>query len=550
MDPIEDFVAVYRRERDQWECLKNRAFDVCNAGLKQIGVMSLVTSRVKNADSLKKKLDSRNNLKAYSSQSSIMDDQLDFVGLRIALYFPHQKGDVIQMLKLQFQYGSMRPFDRDWKPEDPGIYQNLFGQYVADHVWVSLREKDQPGAGKYATSIFEIQLRSVLMDAWAGISQDLTYKAFSGDPTARELKLLDALKGHVEVGELVLEQLYHVHQKRLETENEPILSPRDLREVMVDSLPESQISEVEIGDLDALLLALRGISADTPLGLRGFLRSHGMRSDLRGELRRFHHEFQPVPPTIAFCFLQKVVAYISTREELQREVTAKIRRYQDRAWWDSRYWQPLIWLSLKLSPSLAVPSVALTASQVRKYVHLWCAEHYGRTRASGTFDDECVIDCFHRTKEGSALAFEFVAELCTLGLGPTEATYMEEHEECDHEDDRFTVIANAMHRAYTADSQAWVGAVYDFNISLRNHDTKDTYSFLHSTDVALWLLSLDKIDLLVELLKEWPLGDQLRGQPKKCLEAINKLAETDSSQSMLRLLRQETGGFIFLDIES
>lgn len=537
MDPVQDFVAVYRQERDEWERLKNRALDICHVGLKEISVMSLVTSRVKNADSLKKKLGTRNNLKAYSSQSSIMNDQLDFVGLRIALYFPHQKREVIQMLKTQFQYGSMRPFDRDWKPDDPGIYQNLFGQYVADHVWVSLREKDQPGAGKYGTYIFEIQLRSVLMDAWAGISQDLTYKALSGDPTARELKLLDALKGHVEVGELVLEQLYHVHKRRLETENEPILSPRDLRDVMVDLLPESQISGVELGDLDTLLLALRGVSADTPRSLCDLLRSHGMRSDLRGELHRFQHEFQPVPPTLAFCLLQKIVAYISGQEQLQRKVTAKIREYQNRPWWDSRYWQPLIWLSLKLSTSLEVPSVARTALQVRKYVHLWCAEHYGRTRAPGTFDDACVIDCFHRTREHSALAFEFVAQLCILGFGPTEPMYMEEHDEYDYDDDRFTVIANAMHIAYTADSQAYMGAVHDFRMSLRDHDTKDVYSFLHSTDVSLWLLSLNRVDLLVELLKEWPLDDQLFGQPKKCLTAITRLAEADPNQTMLRLLK-------------
>jgi len=123
-------------------------------------------------------------------------------------------------------------------------------------------------SSKHAGYRFEIQLRSVLMDAWAGISQDLEYKALSGELTIPEHKLLDAIKGHVEVGGLMLEQLHRVHRKRVETENERITTARELGEVLVDSVPDSQLAKIEIGDLEALLTGLRVVESDTPAGLQ------------------------------------------------------------------------------------------------------------------------------------------------------------------------------------------------------------------------------------------------------------------------------------------
>jgi ppGpp synthetase/RelA/SpoT-type nucleotidyltranferase len=549
MDVIDKFIVTYQQERSQWERLKDCAIEICNDGLEGIGVMGNVTGRVKSEDSLKKKLESRKLFKEYRDQNSIMNDQLDFVGLRIALYFPHQKQDVIQMLKDKFHYEFMRPFDRNWKPFEPGIYQNLFGQYVADHVWVCLHENDRGGVEKHSSHKFEIQLRSVLMDAWAGISHDLEYKALSGDPTGTELKLLDALKGHVEVGELMLEQLHRVHRRRVETENEPILSSREVGEILVDYVPENQVSKANMGELDSLLVVLRGIGANTPWGFRDLLRKHEIKKKLGASMERFQRDFQPVPTTVVFCLLEMVLPNLSTQEQQFREVTATIRMSQDRAWYDSRYWQPLIWLSRELVSSAETSSMSLTASQVHKYAHIWGAEHYVRSQTPITLDDDCVIDCLSRTHERSAPGIEFVAELCILGLAPTAPEYMEEHDEDDNQDDRFQVIAAAMRRAYDTDAQAWTQAIYDYSVSLRDYGTISTYKFFHSADVCLWLMSLDESDLLVGLLKDWPLKGRPYSGTNESLEEICDLAEKLQNRAMIGLLKGEINGFHMLDMQ-
>ncbi|KAF4422200.1 hypothetical protein F53441_14304 [Fusarium austroafricanum] len=328
MDVIDNFIAKFQHERDQWEQLKDHAIEICKDTLRDIQTIGIVTGRVKTSESLRKKLIARNAGKRYLGEDSILKDQLDFVGLRIALYFPSQKQDIFNHLQETFHYESLRPFDRDWKPREPGIYQNLFGQYVADHLWVSLRTQDQGLAGPHAKQPFEIQLRSVLMDAWAGISHDLQYKALSGHLTGTELKLLDALKGHVEVGELMLEQLYQAHRKRIETEKEPIPSVQDLRYIILDSIPGNQASGLRLGDLDALILVLRCLQCANPHTVRVLLHEY-TKVNLRLQLDTFERTFDPLPGTVVFFLLEKLLPHVESQGQSFLQVAEVIRARQE-----------------------------------------------------------------------------------------------------------------------------------------------------------------------------------------------------------------------------
>ncbi|CAJ2500884.1 Uu.00g037370.m01.CDS01, partial [Anthostomella pinea] len=514
--------------------------EICIAGLKGINVAANVTGRVKTDDSLTKKLRRRSSLKPYCDHESIMDNKLDFVGLRIALYFPDQEDRVIQMLKKKFLFESMRPFDRDWKPHEPGIYQNTFGQYVADHVWVSLYESDRGPAGKYADYRFEIQLRSVLMDAWAGISHDLQYEAHSGYLTVTELKFLHALKGHVEVGEMMLEQLHRVHLKRIETENETICTLRELREVLINSVPEYQLANCQIGDLDALLIVLKATHADTPRTFRRLLQRFDVKTQLCEDLEQWRHSFQPIPTTVAFYLLQRALPTVSTQPEEFCDVARRVREHHPRLWYDSRYWQPLLWLSRELLRLSELGNPYLENSHIRVYAHIWCAEFYLKTNTPTTPDDTCVVDCLSRTGECSAPGLQFFTELCILGLAPTatEYRYEQEHDEPDYEDDRFKLIAVLMIRMYTLDPQAWLQAVYDYKTSLWSWAAMVTDAFFRSADIALWLMSLREQDLLEQLLRHWPFqgrrsGDEAHG----CWARICSLAKSHQDKGMFRLLQ-------------
>lgn len=549
---IDSFLEIYRQDTRDWNTLKDSAVKLCSESVKDIDVMANVTGRVKADDSLKAKLVTRNAEKACHSHESIMDDQLDFVGLRIALYFPDQREDVISMLKDKFLYESTRPFDRSWKPNDPGIYEHMFGQYVADHLWVYLHRKDRVNAGKHSGYKIEIQLRSVLMDAWAGISHDLEYKALSGDSTVTELKLLDALKGHVEVGEIMLSQLHRIHRKRVETENEAFGTVRDLAEALIDSVPENQLSKENIGDLDALLVGLKGIQADTPYLFRSALQNVGAKTNLRENLERWQDTFKPVPATAVFYLLEKLLPDLSTEKQEFMEVVERVRAYRPRPWYDSPYWQPLIWLSRELIRSMDEPNTPITSSQIRKYAHIWCAQFYLCSQPPDEQDDNSAIECFSRTAQCATLGIELTAKLCVLGLAPTAPEYMEEHDEVDDEDNRFEVVATFMQRAYAIDSQAWIQAVYDYSASLRSHELSGSYGFFHSIDIALWLLSIHNQDLLVRLLQHWPFQGRPYRLPgrQECWSEIQNVAKHSQNEQMLRLLRGDVRGFYILDQES
>ncbi|KAI1271646.1 hypothetical protein F5Y07DRAFT_382258 [Xylaria sp. FL0933] len=554
MDIIDNFMTIYRREHDEWSRLKDTAIEICIAGLEETGVAGNVTGRVKTNESLMKKLRKRSLVKAYLNHETIMSDQLDFVGLRIALYFPDQRECVIKMLKDKFVYQSTRPFERDWKPHEPGIYQNMFGQYAANHIWVCLHGRDRDSGGKYASNRLEIQLRSVLMDAWAGISHDLEYKALSGDLTVTELKLLDALKGHVEVGELMLEQLHRVHRKRIETENETITSSRELGEVLVNSIPESQLANAQIGDLDALLVVLKAMDADTPRRFRALLSTLDVKAQLREDMEHWRQKFDPVPATVAWYLVERFMPHLSTQRNEFCAIAFRVRELRPRNWYDSRYWQPLLWLSRELNRTLELPGPAFKDSYIRKYVHIWCAEFYHRIIPPTIKDDACVAECLSRTGECSASGLQFLSELCVLGVAPTALEYEELHAEPDYTDNRFEVVAIFMIRTFDIDSQAWLQGVYDFREALYEYDTSTADRFFRSVDIALWLASLHAQDLLGQLLRYWPFHNSLSGginpERQRFNTDLSNFATNYQCQQLLRPLQGDEKGYRMLDLQS
>ncbi|KAI2470289.1 hypothetical protein F4781DRAFT_441900 [Annulohypoxylon bovei var. microspora] len=257
-------------------------------------------------------------------------------------------------------------------------------------------------------------------------------------------------------------------------------------------------------DLDMLLVVLKAMNADTPRGFRDMLRRFDARTKLREDMDRWRYKFQPVPTTVAFYLLERILPSLSEQKTEFCEVAAKVRAYRPRDWYDSRYWQPLLWLSRELLQSLDRPGLSLTDSQIRKYAHIWCAEFYLRTQVPTTPDDTCVVECLSRTRERLAPGIEFIAELCILGPAPTAPEYTEEHDDEDYQDDRFQLVAAIMLHTYAAELQAWLQAIYDYNVSLRVYDTTNTEKFFRSADISLWLMSLREQDLLVQFLEHWP----------------------------------------------
>ena len=81
----------------------NLTLKICKEMLKKRNVEANVTGRVKSKDSLMKKLYCWHSTSNFSNRQAILNNRLDFVGLRISLYFPDEKAKVIEMIEETFR---------------------------------------------------------------------------------------------------------------------------------------------------------------------------------------------------------------------------------------------------------------------------------------------------------------------------------------------------------------------------------------------------------------------------------------------------------------
>ncbi|KAI1743442.1 hypothetical protein F4680DRAFT_445316 [Xylaria scruposa] len=297
------------------------------------------------------------------------------------------------------------------------------------------------------------------------------------------------------------------------------------------------------------------MNANTPRGFRALLSRLDINTQLREDLERWRHRYQPVPATVAFYLVERILPHLSTQRDEFCAITFRMREHiRPRAWYDSRYWQPLLWLSRELLRSLELPDPIFEDSWIHKYVHIWCAQFYFRTTVPDTKDDTCVAECLFRTRECAAPGLQFLAELCVLGLAPTAPEYIKQHDELDYQDDRFEVVALLMMRMYEIDSQAWHQGIHDFRLSLYYCDVSATDNFFQSVDIALWLMSVHANDLLRQTLRHWPLQDRLCGvhnhERQELCERIYRFIESRGCQKLLRLLQGDEKGYYMLDLES
>ncbi|KAF3003623.1 hypothetical protein E8E13_007526 [Curvularia kusanoi] len=116
-------------------------------------------------------------------------------------------------------------------------YQERMGYYEAQHYCIRLKN-DCKGVSGYDDELVEIQVRTVLMDAWAEVRHDMDYKAIMGSATGDELRVLDAIKGSIMSCEILQDHLFVLRKQHLERDAErwTKASPNDLRISIIDSM--------------------------------------------------------------------------------------------------------------------------------------------------------------------------------------------------------------------------------------------------------------------------------------------------------------------------
>jgi len=270
---IEDFLDHYNRELDFFGEVARTVHLKIEAALISHGIRAIVTSRAKRPDRLREKLEKRHRTNNYKDLDEIYKDIIDLSGVRVALYFPADRdrvGAVIDELFAKVRKPKTFP---ETKTPKPG---KRFIGYVAVHYLVRLKSESLPETQlRYASTVVEVQVASVLMHAWAEVEHDLVYKPEKGDLSEDELAILDEINGLVLSGEIALERLQRAIERRSSKDDVPFKDQFDLASFLAQRASKLDMSISDIGKVDLLIDVLRELREDSPAKLRRYIERVG-----------------------------------------------------------------------------------------------------------------------------------------------------------------------------------------------------------------------------------------------------------------------------------
>lgn len=274
MGLVEDFIARYRKEYDFYDQAARLAAQLLETSIQTAGIRAMVTFRAKAPGRLEEKVRQRAPGKAYDSVEDIFRDIPDLAGVRVALYFPGERGEVGKIIaKLFVVEGSPRTFPSGAVPS----YTKRFSGYLATHYRVRLRESALNEAQRrYREALIEIQVASVLMHAWAEVEHDLVYKPVQPGLSDEEYSILDELNGLVMAGEIALERLQRAAETRVTARGRAFLNHYDLAAYLLDRFSvilKGAGFEAGLGRVDLLYGLLKDVGKASPERIEGYLSS-------------------------------------------------------------------------------------------------------------------------------------------------------------------------------------------------------------------------------------------------------------------------------------
>ena len=111
--------------------------------------------------------------------------------------------------------------------------EKRFRGYTEEARYVSFRSEREALPKPFDELWVEIQTRSVIMDSYINISHGLEYKALTGILSDQEIQILESMNGLAQTGEVVLQHLQYIHQRRVQSDAET-LRPEEIVPVITD----------------------------------------------------------------------------------------------------------------------------------------------------------------------------------------------------------------------------------------------------------------------------------------------------------------------------
>lgn len=189
--------AEYLERRHIYDALANEAVFILRERIADAGIkIHLVEHRVKETTSVIEK-GRRKEL------ADPLNELTDLVGCRVICLFRSDIEKIGQIIKNSFDVVTLD----DKISENP----DAFG-YMSVHYIVKMRDFTGPRYDKIRNLLFEIQVRTISMHAWAAISHHLDYKG-DWDVPAHLKKALNALSGLFYVADDTFERFFAESQE-------------------------------------------------------------------------------------------------------------------------------------------------------------------------------------------------------------------------------------------------------------------------------------------------------------------------------------------------
>jgi ppGpp synthetase/RelA/SpoT-type nucleotidyltranferase len=242
-------------------------------------------------------------------------DLTDLLGLRVTTYFSDDVDKVAELFRSEFLIDAVNSVDKR-----ESIKEDQFG-YISLHFVAELSAA-RSGLVEYRPfrgRKFELQIRSVLQDAWAEIEHDLGYKADVGLP--RELRRrFSRVAGLLEIADaefvgLRNELLQHVSDVEQRIDQDQGADELELDQVTVAAIIEA---DRDLAHIDAEIAAALGVELESTVnGRYAAARARDLQEEnvhTIGDLRGLLEERRPVLREFARSWLEATGAEMGDRE--------------------------------------------------------------------------------------------------------------------------------------------------------------------------------------------------------------------------------------------
>ncbi len=196
----------YRAARVKYESLLHEFRHDMSARFRALEIEPTIKARVKSFESYYKKLMTR--ARSFGSNAELVEIS-DFLGLRVVCPFLEDLGVIEQQLRAAYQIVEVERKGAEYSVHEFG--------YSSIHYLIQVPMDMLQRAGFDDAQICEVQVRTILQDAWAEVEHELIYKnEFSpfDEPLRRKLAALNA---NLSLSDIIFQEIRE-YQRQLQSE--------------------------------------------------------------------------------------------------------------------------------------------------------------------------------------------------------------------------------------------------------------------------------------------------------------------------------------------